>query len=202
MPFTTIFALNNIEMKLNGRLLLFASLLVVLATASKLFFAPKIEWSGFSPIIAIALFSGMVVGNKRKSFLYPLVALFLSDVIIQILYVTNLFPFAGFYSFQLLNYFLLLISVFIGWALKGNNYIKIISGVFLSPTIFFIISNFFVWATHGGYNRAMNFGGLIQCFVDGMPFYKNSLVATVIYIPVLIGLYNYVVEKSYRVTLK
>ena len=73
-------------MKINGRLILFTLLLVVLATACKFFFGPDLAWSGFSPVIAIALFSGMIMKQKDMSFLLPLLALLLSDAVIQLLY--------------------------------------------------------------------------------------------------------------------
>ena len=107
--FQPIFVANNLLMKSQSRILLFTLLIVVLATVSKLLFAPKIEWSGFSPIMAIALFSGMIVKDKRKSFLYPLIALFLSDVLIQLFYAMGLFPFEGLYSYQWMNYSLILL---------------------------------------------------------------------------------------------
>lgn len=188
-------------MKLNKKLLLFTAIVIALATISKILFAPRLEWSGFSPIIATALFSGMIVKDKSKSFLYPLVALFISDGIIQILYVQGLFPFAGFYSSQFLNYALLLVSVLIGWAVKGKKLTGIFGGALAAPTVFFLVSNFLVWANHGGYARPMTFNGLVLCLADGLPFYKNSLVATFLYVPVLIGLYNYITEKRYGVTL-
>ncbi len=56
-------------MKNNGRLILFTLILVVLATACKYFFGPDLDWSGFSPVIAIALFSGFIIKQKDMSFL-------------------------------------------------------------------------------------------------------------------------------------
>ena len=73
-------------MKLNGRLILFTIALIAVATTCKFFFGPQIEWSGFSPVIAIALFSGFIIKQKDMSFLLPLLALFISDAAIQVLY--------------------------------------------------------------------------------------------------------------------
>jgi hypothetical protein len=188
-------------MKLNKRLLWFTAVLVVLTTLSKLLFAPRIEWSGFSPVMAIALFSGMIVSDKSKSFLYPLVALILSDSIIQVLYLSKLFPFAGFYNSQMLNYALLLGAVLIGWALKGKNYLRIFSGALAAPTLFFLMSNSIVWMTQGGYIRPMNAGGLLLCLEDGLPFYKNSITGTFVFLPVLMFMYNYLTAKNYRIKL-
>ena len=51
-------------MKSNGRLIIFTLVLVALATACKYFFGPDLDWSGFSPVIAIALFAGFSSGFR------------------------------------------------------------------------------------------------------------------------------------------
>ncbi len=188
-------------MKAQNKIILFTLLLVVLATVSKILFASKIEWSGFSPIIAIALFSGMMVKDKSKSFLYPLLALFISDVLIQVIYKMDLFPFAGLYKYQWLNYSILLLSTLLGWMLKGKNYSSILTGAIAGPTLFFLISNFSVWAGHSGYHRPMNFEGFMLCLQDGLPFYKHALAATLIFLPALIVSYNLIMKKNYSLKL-
>ena len=189
-------------MNSNKKLFIFTVILVALATVSKLAFASNIAWSGFSPVFAIALFSGMMMAdNKSKSFLLPLLALLASDVIIQILFVAKLFPFEGLYKFQLFNYALLLLSVLIGWALKAKKISYIFISVLAAPTVYFLASNFLVWATHGGYSRPITFNGLMLCFADGLPFYKNSLLATIIFLPAITVIYNLLMKKNYSITL-
>ena len=78
-------------MKSNGRLIVFTLILIGLATACKFFFGPDLDWSGFSPVIAIALFSGFIIKQKDMSFLLPLIALFISDVAIQLLYTLQIY---------------------------------------------------------------------------------------------------------------
>jgi hypothetical protein len=58
------------------------------------------------------------------------------------------------------------------------------------PTTYFVLSNFSVWAFGGGWNRPKTFAGLMQCYVDGVPFYSNSLLATFIFGAVLFGAYS------------
>ena len=99
-------------MKLNYRSIIFTLILVVLAVATKLIFASQLGMGGFTPIFAIALFSGMIVKNKNAAFLLPLVALFVSDVVIEILFRTNNFAFKGFYKGQIFNYALLVVIKF------------------------------------------------------------------------------------------
>lgn len=188
-------------MKFNGRIILFTALLVFIATISKILFAPQFAWSGFSPIYAIALFSGMIVKDKSKSFLYPLIVLLLSDAIIEVLYRTGNFAFQGFYAYQWLNYGFLLFSVLIGWILKGKNFVRLFAGALAAPTVFFLISNFTVWAGHGGYARPLTFEGLFLCYGDGLPFYKNSIIATLIYLPAVIVSYNAIMKRNYSLVL-
>ena len=56
-------------MKVNSRFLLFVLALVVMTTACKFFFGADLDMSGFSPVIAIALFAGLIM--KQKSLTMP-----------------------------------------------------------------------------------------------------------------------------------
>jgi hypothetical protein len=188
-------------MKINSRLIIFTLVLVLLQTICKLLFAPKLEWSGFSPFIAIALFSGFVMSKKNISFLLPLLALFISDAIIHVLYLNNQFDFAGFYSGQWKNYLLLLAVTLIGWALKGRTYQRIFAGVIAGPLVYFLVSNFLVWqaTTEAVYSKS--FSGLMTCYEAALPFYRNSLIATLLFLPVILFGYNYLTKKKAVLTL-
>lgn len=182
-------------MKFNGRLLLFGFILVCLTTASKYFFGPNLAWSGFTPVIAIALFSGMIIKDRKFSFLLPLVALFLSDAIIHILFRLDLFDYAGFYSGQWINYSILLISTLIGWMLKGRSYSSLFLGAIAAPTVYFFVSNGLVWrGSEAEYGR--DFSGLMTCYAAGLPFFRNALISTMLFFPVILFLYNYLAQRK------
>jgi hypothetical protein len=185
-------------MKINGRLLVFTLVLAALATACKYFFGPEPAWSGFSPVIAIALFAGFIIKEKGNSFLLPLLALFISDVIIHFmfLYSQDLFPYAGFYSGQWKNYLLLLSATLLGWLLKGRNYGSLLAGGIIAPTVYFLASNFMVWQGTTEAIYAKNFGGLMTCYEAGLPFYRNSLIATLLFLPVILLVYNYLTRNK------
>ncbi len=187
-------------MKINGRLIIFTLLLVALATGSKYFFGPDLNWSGFSPVIAIALFSGMIIKQKNMSFILPLLALFLSDAVIQFLCNQDIFPYAGFYSGQWINYLILLSATLIGWALKGRKYSSLFAGAIAAPTVFFLASNFMVWAG-AQITYTKDFNGLMNCYEAGLPFYRNSLIATMIFLPVILFVFNYLTKKKAVLTL-
>lgn len=187
-------------MKINGRLIFFTFILIALATACKFFFGPDLAWSGFSPVIAIALFAGMIIKQRNLSFMLPLLALLLSDVAIQILYSQDLFPYAGFYSGQWINYLILLGVVLIGWGLKGKKYSSLFAGALAAPTVFFLVSNFLVW-TGAHITYAKSFSGLMTCYEAGLPFYRNSLIATMVFLPVILFSYNYLAKKKVELVL-
>ena len=181
-------------MKINGRLFVFTLLLIAVATACKFFFGPVLNWSGFSPVIAIALFSGMIVKDKSQSFLLPLIAVFASDVLIHVMFKMGWFPYAGFYSGQWVNYSFLLLVTLIGWSLKGKNYTTVFAGALVGPTIFFLLSNFSVWAgSQTLYAKSLS--GLIACYTAGLPFYRNAIAATVIFLPLIILAYTFIVKR-------
>jgi len=183
-------------MKNNGRLIVFTLVLVILATACKYFFGPDLDWSGFSPVIAIALFAGFIIKQKDMSFLLPLLALFISDAVIQFLYTQDMFPYAGFYSGQWKNYLILMVATLIGWALKGRSYTSLLAGTIAAPTVFFLVSNFMVWQATTEALYAKSFSGLMTCYEAGLPFYRNSLIATLLFLPVILLVYNYLTKKK------
>lgn len=183
-------------MKFNYKLVTFTLLLVVVTTLSKLFFSTKLAWSGFSPVIAIALFAGMMVKDKSTSFILPLLSLFISDMVIEILFQVKLFPYQGLYTYQLLNYTILLLTTLLGWALKGKNYSSIIGGAIAAPTLFFVLSNFALWATPAQTMYTKDVSGLANCFTAALPFYEHSLVATLFFLPVIAFAYNAITKRE------
>ncbi|MBK6936092.1 MAG: hypothetical protein IPH18_03830 [Chitinophagaceae bacterium] len=183
-------------MKFSRKLIVFTLLLVVLTAACKYFFGPDINWSGFSPVIAIALFSGFIVKEKNASFLLPLLALFISDAVIQLLYTQDLFKYPGFYDGQWKNYLVLLSCTLIGVAFKGRSYSSLLAGGLAAPTLFFLVSNLMAWQANIDTLYARNFGGLITCYEAGLPFYRNSLIATLLFLPVILVAYNYLTKEK------
>jgi hypothetical protein len=189
-------------MKINGRLISFTLILIAVQTLCKIAFADDPDWSGFSPFIAIALFSGFIVKEKNMSFLLPMLALFMSDAIIHLLYLNNkAFPFPGFYPGQWKNYLLLLAVTGIGWLLKGRSYQSLIAAAFAGPAFYFLGSNFMVWRATTEAVYAKSFGGLMTCYEAALPFYRNSLIATVAFLPVFIVCYNLLTKNKAELKL-
>ena len=187
-------------MKLNGRLILFTVILVLLTTACKFFLGPDLNWSGFSPVIAIALFPGMIMRNRDLSFVLPLLSVLVSDLLIQILFTLDLFPYPGFYSGQWINYLLLLLPTLIGWMLKGRSFGSLFIGAIAAPTVYFLASNFSVWSSNL-VTYSKDFDGLMACYAAGLPFYKNALMAMFVFLPLIMVTYNIIARYKRQLTL-
>ena len=185
-------------MKFSKQLIVFFFILVGISTLVKIICAPQISLSGFTAVIAVSLFAGITIRDKRLAFLFPLLTLFISDVLLQVLHVINLFPFAGFYSGQITNYILFIVLTFIGMGLRNYKTAGVIAASFIGPTVFFLASNFFVWKTQGdimGYSKDIT--GLWQSYSFGLPFYRNSIISTFIFLPAFIVLYNQLLYKKF-----
>jgi uncharacterized membrane protein YhhN len=156
---------------------------------------PNRPW-GFAPQFAIALFGGaLFVKDKKWAFLLPLISMFCSDLLYHALYLNNLTEIPGFYSGQWVNYLLIASLAIFGFFLHTNKPVKVAVSSLAAPTTFFLISNFMVWAGNGGLKRPKTFSGLIQCYTDAIPFYLNSLMATVIFAALLFGGY-YLLQRN------
>ncbi|MBS4043403.1 MAG: hypothetical protein KGZ59_06260 [Chitinophagaceae bacterium] len=175
-------------MKFTKKVVLFIALII---TVSVLYRVSPLRDYGFAPQLAIALFSGYLFSNNKKwAFILPLMSMFLSDVLYEVLYNYNLSDIKGFYGFeQVLNYSFILVLTGIGFFIKKAKVSRIASASIAGPTVYFLISNFAVWAGNGGYQHPKTLAGLIACMTEGLPFYKNSLVGTLLFSTILFGSY-------------
>jgi len=147
---------------------------------------------GFAPQWAIAIFAGAVIKDKKLALAIPVLSMFFSDMFFQILYSSGLSSTQGFYEGQWQNYVLFGLLTLIGFAIRKINVLNIFIASLAAPTVYFILSNFILWAGWSGtrgYGRPKTFSGLIACYTDGLPFYRTSIFATIIFSIVLFGAY-------------
>ena len=153
---------------------------------------------GFAPMIAMAIFGGAVIKDKKFAFLFPLLAMFISDGLYQLLYINGVGNITGFYDGQLTNYILFGGLTVFGFFIKNFNVKKIAIASFAAPTVYFLISNFLVWASASpmaGLARPKTFSGLLMCYSDGLPFYPWSVAATFIFSALFFGSYYFMFTK-------
>jgi len=153
---------------------------------------------GFAPQVAMALFAGSVVNDKKLSFLLPILSLFISDVIYEVLYRNGLSTIGGFYDGQLLNYVLFAALTVVGFFVNKDKIVDIALGAIAGATGYFLLSNFGVWLLGGLDINNIPYPktalGLINCFAAGVPFYKMSIYSTLFFSTILFGGY-YLINK-------
>ena len=145
-----------------------------------------------APVLAASFFSGAVVKEKKYAFLMPLLILFFGDLIMQIMHWSNPTYLPGFYSGQVTNYALIISLVTIGFFTNSRKYTSVLIGAGLTATLFFLMSNFMVWAQGYGLHTGKTLNTLYLTYLDGLPFYKNDLIGTVLFSLLFFTVYNVV----------
>lgn len=153
----------------NARL---ATLLASIAAAAALRLLPHPP--NFSPIDAMALFSGAYVGRRALAFAAPIAALLLSDL------------FLGFYAGMNFVYASVALIVLIGWWVsKRKTVLGIGAGALAGAASFFVITNFGMWLFSGFY--PLTPAGLAACYVAAIPFFQNTVAGDLFYSALLFG---------------
>lgn len=152
----------------------------------------------FNPLLALTLFGGFVFANDKKwAFIIPVVTMLLSDVVYQLMYVNGLGSVKGFYGWwQVANYASLVAMSFIGFKINAVNIKQIGFAGTAAAVVFFILSNFFVWAEGMGYQHSYSFSGLMQCYTNGLPFFRASLTGTLLFSTILFSSYSVIYRTS------
>jgi hypothetical protein len=183
-------------MKLNKSNLL---VLFILILACALYRVWDSRPMGFAPQIAMALFAGSITKDKRFAFLFPILSLFISDLLYQFLFSQGLSSIKGFYEGQWQIYLMIASITIIGFFINKNKIGQIFIGSLAGAVYFFLISNFMVWIGGGldinnqPYPRS--FSGLMLCFSEALPFFKWSVLSTLLFNGVFFGSY-YLLGKS------
>ena len=154
---------------------------------------------GFAPQIAMAIFGGAVIKDKKFAFLLPLLSMFISDALYEILYRNGVGTLKGFYEGQVTNYILFGLMTCFGFFIKNFNVSRIALASVAAPTAYFLLSNSMIWlsASPGaGLDRPKIFTGLLLTLNDGLPFYPWSVVATLIFSALLFGSYFIITRPS------
>ena len=160
------------------------SLILILALARLIPHPPN-----FTPIIAVAIMSGYFFKNINLSFLILIVAMLVSDL------------FIGFYENVIFVYASLLFITFVFYKISNKiNFKNLFIYSFAGSLIFFIVSNFGVWAlgSPGVHDIAYekNLNGLVECYILAIPFFGNTFLSTVIFAYPAIFIYKTLAARS------
>jgi hypothetical protein len=153
----------------NARL---GALLSAIVTAAVLRLVPHPP--NFSPIDAMALFSGAYLGRRGIAFVAPLAALLLSDIVL------------GFYHGMATVYATVALIVVIGWWVSSRRTpLRIGAAAIASSITFFLITNLGMWLFSGFY--PVTYAGLVACYTAAIPFFQNTVAGDLFYAVLLFG---------------
>jgi hypothetical protein len=128
----------------------------------------------FTPIGALALFGGACYADRRAAFAVPLAALFLGDLVL------------GFHALMPAVYGSFALMVVLGfWLRRHRSLLPITVATLAGSILFFVITNFAVWAIGDGYPKTWE--GLALCYVAAIPYFQNTLLGDATYALCLFG---------------
>lgn len=158
---------------------MFSYFFVLIAVFSRILPHP---WFSFTAVGA----SLLVFGARRspKLFFVPVIALAATDYYLTV--------FAYNFPFHLQEYLVTwawyLGACWIGYAMLHNRASagRVVGAALASSTSFFLASNFAVWLGSVIYPHTA--AGLATCYIAGLPFYRNDVLATTLLTSAVFGL--------------
>jgi len=133
-----------------------------------------------TPVLSMAFLGGMYL-KGRQAVLVPLSLMIISDAII------------GFYPGMLFVWgSIILISVLGLWLKEKKNYATILGGSLLSAVLFFMITNFGAYLSLYPHTLA----GIEQCYILAIPFFRSTLISTVLYSLVFFAGFELISKRS------
>lgn len=159
-------------------LLLFLLGIAMVSIAGRLLPHPP----NFAPIAALALFAGVYASKISKWYLVtPLAAMFASDL------------FLGFYDLRIMA---VVYASFFAVGLVGllvrlfeAKLQTVVLGTIGGSVLFYLTTNFAVWAFSGIYAPTLN--GLLLSYYMALPFFKFTLFGDLFYTGLFFGVYEF-----------
>ncbi len=146
----------------------------MIAAATFTRFIPHLP--NFTAIGAMALFGGAYFTNKKLAFAIPLIAMFLTDLIL------------GYHSTIAAVYISFALMVVIGMMINKKNITSITTASVAATVLFFLITNFAFWMT--GVLYPVTWTGLTECYIAALPFFGYNLLGNLFYAGVMFGLFE------------
>ena len=158
-----------------------AYLLLLAAVLSRVLVLAHPAWMNFTMVGGALLYFG--ARRAWREMIAPLAVLMATDYCLTV--------YAYHYAFRWEGYVTTWAwygaAMVLGQILLGArvNLLRGAGAALLGPTSFFVVSNYGVWASSGIYPHTL--AGLGVCYVAGLPFYRNDLASTSIFLAVAFG---------------
>ena len=134
----------------------------------------------FVPIAALAMFGGAYFSNKGMALLIPMGIMLATDAII------------GFHDTMWIVYLSFMAMVGIGMLVgKKVGFASVTAGALTGSILFYLTTNFAVWAMGSGIFYPLNFEGLLMSYTAAIPFFHYSIAGDLFYSAILFGGFEY-----------
>jgi hypothetical protein len=149
------------------------------------------HWPNFTPIGAMALFGAAHVRPRWLALLAPLLAMFLSDLALELLSHTDLLRGwmahgKGMYDGMWIVYLAVVAEALVGLTLRDRVSVPRVGVVVVAGSVvFFIITNFAWWVGYNLYPHTWT--GLVECYTAALPFFPATLLGDACYAALLFG---------------
>lgn len=174
--------------------------IILVATAFRFLAVSVPSLSNFSPVGTIALFGGAYFTKKYWAFVVPILALWLSNLVLNNVFYKQWYPTFSF-GFEAAVFISFALVVLVGIVtLKKVNLTNLLGANLLGTLVFFIVSNFFVWTAGEIYPQT--FDGLVSCYTMALPFLKNTLMSNLIFSAIMFGAFEYAQSTSKSLQLQ
>ncbi len=158
-----------------------------------------------TPVGAMALFGAAYFGKKYWAIIIPLVALWVSNLLLNNIVYAQMYPeaYTGFTWFGYNAPFVFGAIALI--AVLGFGLLKIITvkntvlASLLASTVFFLVTNFGTWAV--GMLYPMSLEGLVACYTAALPYFLNTLVGDLFFVGVLFGSFELLKDRFPKLEL-
>ena len=157
------------------------------------------HYPNFTAVGAVALFGGAYL-SRRWAYVIPLVALFVSDLFLNNMIYARQFPeayegFTLFHSGSIPVYLAFIAVIFMGTrTLRSVKVPRVLGSAVLAAVVFFVVTNFAVWAT-GSVLYPKTPSGLLACYGAALPFFWNTVAGNLFFGAILFGGYEFVARR-------
>jgi hypothetical protein len=185
--------MNNTQ--INPRLLVLL-LIIALGAVIRLFNAAEASAiSAFTPIGAMGLFGGAYFSKRWKAYVFPLAALLLSDLAVNLIVLKGQYGimYQGWYGV----YAVFALIVFLGQQLlKKVTIANVLIAAVAASFAHWLLTDLMSFFSPTGLDLrtnlpfAKNWDGLVQCYLQGLPFMRNFLAGTLMYSGLMFGAFE------------
>ena len=147
--------------------------------------------ANFTPIGALALFGGTYFASQARAYLFPVLILLVSDVVMMQTYFSE-YRSGLLYDGWYWTYAAFALMVWLGTRIERVRWYNVLLTSVGAALVHYVVTDFGVWLGGGidpitGQPYTRDWSGFISCYVAALPYLKNMLLSNLLYGTLLFG---------------